>query len=106
MSSSRSASSSDTLTTDKRISAGDRSMVVSVDGGEVSIQNTSDEAFAFAEAGLELVDNTVKTALAEVTRAHEVSRNFEQTEEAQLSAQLIKIGIPAAMIAYAVSRLT
>ena len=120
-SSSASSNTTNTLNEDSRVATDNGGIGVSTDGN-VSLQITADEAFELGEniiqvasdlarqsldlterAGAQAFSQTA-TASANVGRALDTVLEKNRPEDAQLSSELIRIGIPAAAIAFVISR--
>lgn len=115
MSSSKSSTATSQSTSDNRV-AGDNGAIGVSGGGDVSVHMVADEAF---EMGIEALqemrdlaanaiyssDNAAKMVGDTLSGAMSAQLEALKTEEGQLSSQIIKIGIPAAAIAFAVSQI-
>ena len=84
--------------------------------GEVALNIVPDEAFQLGKEALAEISDLARsvtdtggrateTAQSALAMALERSQQMERSEETQLSEQIIKIGIPAAALAFAVSQI-
>ncbi|PJE25765.1 hypothetical protein SAMN06297129_2448 [Pseudooceanicola antarcticus] len=114
-SSSSSSSATTNNTRDGRVAGDNGALGVSAEG-DVSVHMVADEAFElgkealaeFADLARGVVDmggQTTQTASDALSLALHQTQQAGRTEGAQLSDQLIKIGIPAAALAFAVSKI-
>jgi hypothetical protein len=110
MSSSKSRTATSQTTNDNRVAADNGAMGVS-GGGDVNVHVVADEAFDMGiEALAEMRDLAVNAMISSDSAAAMVGDTLStamaaqlealKTEEGQLSSQIIKIGIPAAAIAF------
>lgn len=115
-SSSSSASSTTNETRDGRVAGDNGAIGLSVGEGDVTVHLTPDEAFQLGgEAIREIADlarsatesggRATETSQAALTAALQGVTSANRSEETQLSEQIIKIGIPAAALAFAVSQI-
>ena len=115
-SSSSSSSATTNQTRDGRVAGDNGAIGISADGGDVTLHMVSDEAWQLGREALEelgdlarLVTTTggraTETAQGALALALETTQEKNRTEATQLSEQVIKIGIPAAAIAFAVSQI-
>lgn len=113
-SSSSSSSATTNNTRDGKVNAEGESLGISSEG-DVQVHMVSDEAFQLGrEAIAEVTDlarnvtNTsgaaTETAQGALAMALQNTQDKNRTEATQLSEQVIKIGIPAAALAFAVSQ--
>lgn len=114
-SSSSSSSATTNNTRDGRV-AGDNGAVGVSAEGDVNLHMVADEAFElgsealaeFAELARSVVDvggKTTETASDALSLALHQTQEASRTEGAQLSDQLIKIGIPAAALAFVAAKI-
>lgn len=102
VSSSNSAQSSNTTTEDSRIIADGEGVAVNSDGGNVNLQFVPDEAFELAEMSLETTADAFTKTTDVFSDALAKTQEAAKTEAAQISEQLIKIGIPALALVFLV----
>jgi hypothetical protein len=113
-SSSSSASNTTSNTEDSRVAGDGNAIGISADGN-VSLIQTSEEAWelgagivevarALATQSLDLTEKTSGLAINQIGTTLERVLESQKSEEGQLSGQLIRLGIPAAALAYIVSR--
>lgn len=116
MSSSSSSSATTDVVEDRRAGAEGEGVAISSSGGNVTVHQVPDEAF---EMGLEALREMRDLASSSITnsgmsldivadtlgQALATTQENAKTEEGQLSAQIIKIGIPAAALAYVAARI-
>lgn len=115
MSSSKSKQSSSETITDSRIAATDNALAVNSGGGRVTIMDVPDEAFELAEMAVSTVGQTssdafdfaranARDAMETVQRMAEMSMSYARSESGQIAEQIIKIGIPAAVLVMIVTK--
>lgn len=110
MSSSRSSTATSQETNDNRVAVESNGFGVS-GGGDVTVHMVADEAFELGYAALEEMRDLATSSIASSDNAAELvgnsltdamAKQLEalRTEESQLSSQMLKIGVPAAALAY------
>lgn len=115
MSSSNSSSATSTNTKDGRVGADNGAIGVSAEG-DVSLTMVPDEAFYLGEMAIEAVgaiaretaqgaQDTVEGVTGTFAQALATTQQNAKTEAGQISEQIIKIGLPAAALAFAVSQI-
>lgn len=115
-SSSSSASTTTNETRDGRVAGDNGAIGLSVGEGDVGVHIVPDEAFQLGGEAIQeiaslarLVTETggraTETAQGALALALDETQQRDRSEETQLSEQIIKIGIPAAALAFAVSQI-
>lgn len=115
-SSSSSTSSTTNLTRDGRVAGDNGAIGLSVSEGDVGVHIVPDEAFQLGGEAIREIANLARVVTESGGRATETSqqalslaldgaRVANRSEESQLSEQIVKIGIPAAALAFAVSQI-
>jgi hypothetical protein len=105
VSSSRSAQSSSSTTKDNRIVASERAVAVNSEGGAVSVQVVADEAFELAEMSVDRLADSFDSTTKIFSQSLRDTQSAARTESAQLSEQIIKIGIPALALVFLVGKM-
>lgn len=114
-SSSSASSATKNETTDGRV-AGDNGAIGVSAQGDVSLHMVPDEAFAMSTEALREIGELARSVVDTGGRATETAQGAlslalqntqaaNRTETSQLSEQLFKVGIPAAALAYAASKI-
>lgn len=120
VSSSKSAQSTNSTTEDNRIIADAGGIAVNSRGGAVQVQFVADEAFELAEMSVGEVSETSRKAMDIVAQSSRDTLNktlnsFTDTiqrtqtaarsETSQLAEQVLKIGVPAAVVIFLVTKM-
>jgi hypothetical protein len=103
VSSSKTKQTSQTENKDNRIVASENAIAVNSEGGPVKIQVVADEAFELAEFALSRVSDSFDNTSEIFAQSLRDTQKAARTESAQLSEQIIKIGIPALALVFLVS---
>lgn len=103
---SKSSSSNHTTnnTEDSRVAVSEAAIGISADG-DVQVHQVPDEAFELGGMAIEAVSETLGRSLRDTQDALFRTQDAARTESAQLAEQVIKIGIPAAAVAYIVGKM-
>lgn len=104
-SSSKSNQASTSINKDNRIVASDKAVAVNSEGGAVSVHVVADEAFELAEMTVNRFAETVDNTTEVFSQALFDTQKNSRTESAQLSEQIIKIGIPALALVFLVGKM-
>ncbi|WGT50152.1 hypothetical protein [Thioclava nitratireducens] len=120
VSSSKSAQSTTTQTTDNRMISDNGATSINSGGGGVAINYVPDEAFQLAQTALanmagasdtavnattDFANNALSSAVHAIQQSAQDSLAMARTESAQLGDKIVKIGIPAAVIVFLVSKM-
>lgn len=103
-SSSKSSNSTKNSTTDRRQAVSDEAIAIQNSGGDVTVNQVADEAWDLGELAIREVSDVFGQALKDTQTALYRTQDAARTESAQLAEQVIKIGIPAAALAYVIGK--
>jgi hypothetical protein len=105
VSSSKTKQTSESTNKDNRIVASDSAIAVNSEGGKVSVHVVADEAFELAEMSLDRVSDAFQSTSEIFAQSLRDTQKAARTESAQLSEQIIKIGIPALALVFLVGKI-
>lgn len=120
VSSSKSAQSTTTQTTDNRMISDNGATSINSAGGGVAINYVPDEAFDLAKSAIanmagasdkavsettSFANSALSSAVNAIQQSAQDSLAMARTESTQLGDKIVKIGIPAAVIIFLVSKM-
>lgn len=105
VSSSKSNQASSSTTKDNRIVASERAVAVNSEGGNVAVHVVADEAFELAEMTVDRLADSFDSTTKIFSQSLRDTQSASRTESAQLSEQIIKIGIPALALVFLVGKM-
>lgn len=105
VSSSKSNQASSSTTKDNRIVASDKAVAVNSEGGNVQVHVVADEAFELAEMSVDRLADSFDSTTKIFSQSLRDTQAASRTESAQLSEQIIKIGIPALALVFLVGKM-
>jgi hypothetical protein len=105
VSSSKSKQESISTNKDNKIAASESAIAVNSEGGRVSVHVVADEAFELAEMAVDRVSDAFDSTSKIFSQSLRDTQSAARTESAQLSEQIIKIGIPALALVFLVGKM-